>query len=506
MRIATCLGDIQAENDPLLHKAFVETEQYKQSEDPYYVIVAGKKGSGKSAIANYLKPRVETKGELTELVTPTDFSFIGLDNVESMGLNYPGFPFDDLFERVWEFTLLTTAMKIVMEKPNIWRNVSPKDRQSIQDYLVKHGLAKRNARAKFLDVCKEILSSIKVKSQGFEYTVNAWDAIRAAVNGTSYESASTALTNLLRKGITINILVDDVDRQWHTARSPDAVMRFMRGLVSTIFNMGVSAYSRKEYSDNLHLRAFVPKEALVSMPFPNMDKLRPHILEVSWDRPKLFRMICKRIGIATGHRGVSDNKYLWQRLFPERLKLEPRLHCFDSLLRYTSRRPREVIALCQQCIIQAAIRGRVSLKASKVIGNVTDEDIYAAIKAHTPSAAEDVVKEEVIFFPRLNEVLNLFATWPWVLTYRDVDDIIKEGIERLKLREDSDAIIQKLFNIGFLGGVVRRTTELKERATYEIVYYYDDRSVALHRAKNVVIHPVFHRKYSSEPAPDPTLP
>ena len=96
MAIESCLGEIRAQVDELLLRgAFIDKiGAYSNAEKDHYIVIKGRKGSGKSAIAKMLQKIYLEEGHLCEFIMPHAFTFAHFDNLYDLCRSLPGFPFD----------------------------------------------------------------------------------------------------------------------------------------------------------------------------------------------------------------------------------------------------------------------------------------------------------------------------------------------------------------------------------------------------------------------------
>jgi hypothetical protein len=324
-----------------------------------------------------------------------------------------------------------------------------------------------------------------------------------------YEDALAALKRVLDRTSRVNVFIDDVDHNWYSSMSRDAVVRFITGLHCVIYNMMWDPHESMRFSRNLRVAASVPSEAVGAVQSWNEPILREHMLELEWDREALFKVITKRVARATGHRTATDSSWLWERLFPKTTHADPRLHAFDYLLQFTFRRPRDVISICQLCINAAAAEGRIKLEKNRVEGSVGDSALQTAVAKYCDQASGDVLRESAIVFPGLEKVMAAFNSWPWVLDAKTARELIAETLRALPQDlggESVDNVLRKLYEVGVIGATVETGLAVlpEKDMSLEKVFWYDSRPYPIPKAKHILIHPMFHSRLGLEWERDPT--
>ena len=503
MAIENCLGDVSAQDDPLLFKAFYDVPAYADAAKGFFSLVLGRKGSGKSAIRRKLEKDAQERNELTETITPTTFKYSELAAVEDETRAYPGFPFDEMVRAVWSHIVLTTGMRILLHSRQA-RMVDKHLLDRMKAYLRIHGLAGKKDRPQFLRTCRQILDSLKGKSSVYtDLVIGPAEAIAEAINGRYLESAKEAFKAALDGyGIKLNLFIDELDQEWGGGRV--AVIRFLNGIVDFLYHITLVPEYKADYPRNLNVKVFLRDEAYDAIHYPNARKMRARSVRIAWNRGSLFQMISSRVGIASGHAARKPD-FMWQRLFPTTLTRVPKRHVFDYLLDYTFWRPRDVIMLLQKAITIAGHQGRVVEKGQHVEGKVGEADLLEAKEEFAADFVKDELSEAQVLFPKCEDITNCFSSLPWAMKPNDVFTILAGAARDLELCEDPRAIAQELYGLGFLGAVLPKPIQPRhtKRKAYDRVFWYHRRSVNLERADHLVVHRAFHVPASLGVAEDP---
>lgn len=505
MSIENCLGGLKAQTDDLLFKGafYSEINAYGDAMNDHYIIIKGRKGSGKSAIAKVLQKKIRDEGNICEFITPQSFEFSQFDSLYESCKNFPGFPFDYMLRNVWSTIIFSTAMKSILE--NKWFNkyiTRPDDLQVIKDFLKKLGVADKHNELSYIKVCDIIVKTIK--NQGYESSPGPFEAIKNIMGGDLREKSIEALKRIVDgSGRKLYLFIDETDNHWGESKNRDAVIRFLAGLLETLHDIHFDEYTRKIYPDKLFLKVLIRDEGYSTAPISNSRVMNSRSTKIEWDRSSLFKMICSRIGIATGHPKKEPN-FVWQTIFPEKFTFDVQRHAFDFLLDFTFNRPRDLIDLCQRCINKAVISEDVKGKGKKIIGKVSEKNILEALEEYSNYFVEDEIVEAKVVFPECSQIIEYFTAEPWVEKPQYFIKLLEEICEQIKYPMDRKNILQKLFDFGFFGAILKKPMiHPSYKSGMERIFWYHNRMLRLQNAEYLVIQRVFHVKCSLGEAEDP---
>jgi len=507
MEIENCLGELKAQVDHLLFEgAFIdEVKGYNDATSERSIIIKGRKGSGKTAVARVIQKVNRDKGELCELLTPTTFSFLQFDRSYELTRAIPGFPADFALREIWSYIIYTTAMKAVLESKHVCNTAKLADLETIREYIKKHGLTGKRARAEYLPVFDTILATIRGSGPGPKK--GPFEAIGDFVDGQIRDAAFEALSRIVDGlGIKLHLFIDETDQEWGDAGDRDAVIRLLTNLVEVIYLMNFDDLQKSLFPRNLRTKIFLRDEIYACGQFSNPRVLGARTVQLNWDRDSLFSMICARIGIATGHRG-KDSYFVWETIFPRTLSVDPRHHAFDYLLSYTYYRPRDMIDLCQKCIIEASRQDRedrIRKVGERIVGRVSETDIKTVLKESCSTFVDYEIMEAKHVFPECKALLERFTGKPWSESPKYyVDEILKQACADLQLADTEEFLLEKLFNFGFFGANIKKPLQPPGGKALERIFWYDNINFNIMQADSLCVHRAFHRKCALGPSEDP---
>ena len=450
------LGGEQAEADPLLELAFVETGGYSAMEsvrDPRCFVVA-RTGSGKSAALQHLQEKLP---EHVIRVTPEDLSLPYVTDLqvfrflESLGVNL-----DLFFIALWKHVLLVELIRhrYHIDSPNAKQNFITNLRQRIaRDPAKVQALAYlEEFEGKFWCEADERVRDI---TTSFEKTIAA--SASGAVGhpgfgvaaGGSIEAVSGVETRTqsvdryqrivnqfqlarLNKMIAVldehildspqhqtYVVIDDLDRDW----VDEAVAN---DLIRCLFRTVLDLKRVKHLKVLVALRTTIFEQLDFSHSRSGQEeKLRSLILNLKWTRPAIYDVLDARAKAAS----VLSKTPQWASIdavLPNANKTRGRPT--DYILDRTLMRPRDAIAYTNQCIEVASGTSRVTWNVIHDAERAYSEGRLLALRDEWKASHIDLDKALRVFSgvttpltrPEFTKVLHDVMLLPADETFRGV--------------------------------------------------------------------------------------
>lgn len=417
------LGGEQAEADPLLQDAFVDTGDYlsiASRHDPRCFLIA-RTGGGKSAALQRLE---ETYQGHVIRITPEDLSLPYITDLgaikylDSLNVNL-----DLLFIALWKHVLVVEIIR------HRYRVDSPAAKQRFLTLLrdqIKRDPAKR-AALDYLDEFEgkfwcETDERVREITQQFERRIDAeakgsvgvkqvGEASATRGTGTTYanEVRSEQVdrfqrivneTQLARLNKMLSVLdedvlndqyytyivIDDLDRDWVDERIANDLIRCLFRTVldlKRVRNLKVLVALRVDIFNQLDFSRLGGQE----------EKFRSLALRMRWDRDELVEVLDGRTAIAAEREGL-DLRHVGDLLpKPNPTRGDP----VDYVLDHTLMRPRDALAFMNECL--SFISGKKCLSW---------DDIHQAERAYSEKRLLALRDEWKITFPDVHELLDVF--------------------------------------------------------------------------------------------------
>jgi hypothetical protein len=465
-------GALAAERErSILSNVFIRSPAFERLASGSKIIVLGNRGAGKTALLSMLSNRITGRGGLAVTLTPEDFAYELLRDTtlpESAGAwNKSG-----AYAAAWKHMLYLLAMKRLVSGMRGQRSGAARRVYAyVRDH---HANVELNPLGALVSYLKR-LEGVKIGKIEASLKVRRLEALYRL------EEISCVLADLdeVARSRPIYLLIDELDRGWDA--SEDAI-----SYVSGLFQAATGITVRTP-----HIRVVMSlrRELYDNIPalYEDAQKVRDTIEVIDWDRPALFRMICRRIRFSLGGPDDSDER-TWARVMPRQVAGQP---SFGYLADLTMLRPRELIQLCGQIQDAAADPDRLPY---------TRDDIRRAETMYCRDRCADVVAEYCFQYPALDEVVETFRGTP---AEQDRDRLETHCLElavgqravgaraRWVLDTDPDQLIDTLWHVGFVQCEVSGCGAAPGGVGF--VGPYEIRTVNTRNVKLFRIHPMFAR-------------
>lgn len=316
-------AQIQAENDQFLFECFHDNGVIEKLVDNRFELIAGRKGTGKTAIARYLQREHENYGiDFATRLTLTDLQ----NSAENSSVDG---------ERLLKFLAITTAQQLLKA-----RMMSPDGQEFWNTYLKDHGLqdifSYKDFALKAKTVFERKSAGIGAKPiAGAELEHNdTLNYEKQVINDTS----STLLTRLgesLSKDKKILIIVDDITDQFDNPglSDIDSSMKQIKYILHQLNNHNT------RYNDNAVDLTFVCTIRNDLWDFilgSNENKLIHNCLWLEWNEISFCELLIKRLPHFAGNldESLRDPYTSIQTVFPDNI--------FDEVLSLKEVNPEEI--------------------------------------------------------------------------------------------------------------------------------------------------------------------
>lgn len=274
---------VSAESDDLLLEYFYKTDIVEDLLETNKWLVLGRKGTGKSAIYNYLLNSNKNNIGLSFKDYPWKYHQLYKDEMENEFSSY---------NKAWEYLFL---VQIIIKLYNIG-NKNSHSKEMNEAYKLILNLY-GNPNPTVIDVIKTKLGSLTSASVLGLFSIEFADS----TNNPKYKHAlrynSENLCQYLNKIIEneienkkIFILVDQLDEQW----LKDEVEEYKKILVSLLNT--TSKMNCSKFKNNIKIIVFLRNDIYNSLVFNDKNKmLNDSSVTIKWDEASLNKMFMQRI-------------------------------------------------------------------------------------------------------------------------------------------------------------------------------------------------------------------
>lgn len=472
------LGASAAENEfSVLGEYFVETAEYTCALRGEAHVVAGRKGSGKTAIFFQARDKFcHTRQTLVTDLRPESHQ-LSLFREELLKVAKLGV-FDHTLAAFWYQLILSELLLSIRRESASRSRFDPNAfEQSVRlaTLLQRHSVAETgDFTGRINGLVKDVIAEIrKLEKQG--QAVTAKHLTNFVFQG-AIAKLKTALIEKSGRFTKIVLLFDNIDKGWPVTGVDEFDVRLIRLLIETLdkIKRDLSAAGR-EFLSIVFLRNDI-YELMVSQ---TPDRGKSGQIVIDWtDRAKLRQLIFERIKSSTGRQETFE--VLWSRFFCERAGNRP---SFDYLVDHCLMRPRFLINIIEKAIANGVNRGHKQ---------VQEDDCADAVRHHALDLVSDFGYEirDVSGLPE--DLLYAFVGVTELLTYPE----ILACLQKACVQEDRIELALKLLLWYGILGIATRDGIAKyiydydynyKRLVAEVDFFDSDRLYVVNAALHVAL-------------------
>lgn len=366
------LGSSAAENEfRTLSSYFVETAEFLRTLRGEVNVVAGRKGSGKTAI--FFQARDAFRSEKGSVVTDLkpESHQLSLFREELLKIVDVG-AFDHSLAAFWYFLLLSEVLLTMKRNLEFRSRVDSRALESLgeiesvlESYQINESgdfTTRINRLSRFI---VEEIDAAKKRRQSIspEFLTNI--IFRGGVND---------LKRLVFKHVGPNdqvvLLFDNIDKGWPANGVDEFDVRLVRLLIEALDKLRRDFLATKrEFLSVVFLRNDIYEMLVEGTP----DRGKAGQARIDWtDRAKLKQVIFKRLQASTGDASSSFNE-LWQRFFPETVGGQD---SFEFFVDHCLMRPRFLINIVENAVSNGVNRGHLKVDAEDCVDAVRQHSLY----------------------------------------------------------------------------------------------------------------------------------
>ncbi|MEA2828257.1 MAG: hypothetical protein QOG43_2696 [Actinomycetota bacterium] len=441
------LGGEQAEADPLLEEAFLESSDFRvmdSQSDPRCFIV-GRTGSGKSAALQRLE---EIHPDHLIRINPEDLSLPYITDLQVIRhLDSLDVNLDLFWIALWKHVLLvevirhrykvnSQAAKQKFLESLRERLSRDKSKQAALDYLedfegrfwceteervreITDKFSQRIAGQAGADLTVQTVGlkagakagSNSEAQSSTESRVEQADKYQRIVNETQLGKLNKMLAvldeDILDHQHYTYVAIDDLDRDWVDDRLTNDLIRC---LFRTVLDL--------KRVKNLKVLVALRTNIFQELDFGRRgggqeEKFRSLVLQVRWTRPNLVDMLDERVRVASPAIGLQADGIAALLPHPNKTRGNP----VDYIIDRTLLRPRDAIAFANECMAVGTGKNRL-----------TWTDIHTAERSYSANRLLALRDEWKPTYPGIDQVLALFRGYPANMTKGDLQTRLDEAM------------------------------------------------------------------------------
>ena len=390
--VANWSTDPRSEDTP---RYFYRTEDMRHIESGRKPIVTGRKGTGKTAISEFITTRMDPR-LFTRLLSFKNFPFN-----ELYALSDAAYPPPNQFITLWKLIIYSELAQLLRDN----QSIDPLVREQLEQVYphdLRDSLGIKVARWTSAEFKLDYLGKgIGIGgSQATDATPRSWIQRVDALEGFLLANMDDA---------TYLLSFDALDEDYHhLLDSPDArqYTNLLAGLIKAVFDVR-SVFRRPRFA--LLPVVFLRDDIIAQLHDPDRGKWLDHVLKIDWTPAQLRALLAHRLlrsqNPEAGEAPVDDS---WALLFsPEPVK-DPyygtSTSIFDFISSRTLLRPRDFVIFARQCA-QYLLQSRLPRASPEVISAV-EKDCSSVFRTFL----EDELDTAVPDIRRIFDVLSFMGS------------------------------------------------------------------------------------------------
>lgn len=426
--------------------------------------VIGRKGTGKTAICEYLVS-VDKKHYYSQKLTFKSFPFNLLYSLTDTGYTRP-----NQYITVWKYFIYSVVCKMLSINPKVDR----RSRKKLQK-LFNQDL--RNALPKALTEWTSFNFELNIIGSGF-----AVGAGKAEANNETIDIAKRveALESFLDKNLdssTYMILFDELDEDYNNAE--DTGENNYISLLTSLFKAVQDIRARFE-NHKIFPIVFLRDDIYDFIQDSDKNKWSDYRVELEWNRIKLKNLLAFRISKAiSSNQDILPFLQAWWLAFTqediqdEHSDKKNTISIFDYIAQQTYSRPRDFIKYIQIC-------SEIALESNYSKINATT--VKLAEKEFSNYLKREIEDELYGIMPEIKRILNIFSKQrSRNLKISEFLDIFQSEIQQNVLStRDYRSALEILFDFSVIGNVSKRQNN--------IIFRYENKEAHLNFSEDICVH------------------
>lgn len=396
-------------------------------------LVIGRKGEGKTAIAQYIY-QIKNHDTFTEKLSFKDFPFNVIYRLTNEQYTKP-----NQYISIWKYLIYTTICKKMIANEAIDADVVTKLKKIFPPEDNKKQLSKLIEKYTVKDFGIQILGSGINIGGGKEKTDVDWIEIIDILENTILESIDDS---------KYYILFDELDedyKNFKTDKEREDYFDLVTGLFKAVQDVK-SLFKNKKF--NIYPIVFLRTDIYDLITYSDKNKWSDSIINLTWTPEKIKKLLTYRLQIVfEDHTLTFDD--CWNKLFSKKplwtgANKKKQINSFEYMLRSTQNRPRDFIKYFQECSRQVLTND--SALVSQTIIKLADSDFSEYMRNEIIDEIYAVLPEYDTIFAILSLIRKqTFNPQEFVDKY---DDMVKK--DKIQNR-GAENVLKILFEYSVIG-------------------------------------------------------
>lgn len=427
-------------------------------------LVIGRKGTGKTAIAEYIRNKNPTVNS-ARLLSFKNFPFN-----QMYSLSDPNYTTPNQYISIWEYVIYCTICQMMVTD----KRVDPLRRKQLADLFE-------------FDIENALSESIKkISDRSFNLSVlGVGGGVGEAGlkdNSLNFESRNIILREYIARHISADfyyILFDALDEDYKGVLQPDRKEKYF-DLLICLMKAVQNVRRHLKINSNIIPLVFLRDDIFDLCRDPDKNKWLDRAIILNWSEGSLKDLLAHRLSRALESsrepRAFSD---VWLEYFPNSVRLRRRYgkseDAFKYMLRATYRRPRDLVSYIREC-------AKIALEENLSI--IPGWAFKKANVGHSEYLRREVIDETYSILDNISEILDLLAEQrKSIFTQEEFRSIYNDRFsvtEADSYKLSADKVLKLLYHFNVIGNVLYGSNHQ--------VYSYSSNNKKLNPRENVCVH------------------
>ncbi len=434
-----------------------------QSGENSYVL--GRKGAGKTAIAEHIRG----------LVGPQTFA---------RSLSFKNFPFNELYK------LDDKSFTSPSQYTTIWKHLiySAICSMMADNAAIDPSISAELAKYFSLDVEKALAKSVSKISEGsggftvFGTGFNTGIKKVTVNNSATWQDRTLILEELILSYVDASnyyIIFDELDEDYKDVFDVDVSAQYLE-LIISLFKAVQDVRRKMRRETHVRPLVFLRSDIYELLNDNDKNKWRDSALDLTWSEAQLRDLTAFRLSRALHENGklhsfndVIDNLFTTDTTRAGGARRQR--HVFAYILAYTLRRPRDVISYLRECARFALANGN---------GRISPNRFSEVNRAYSFRMRQEFVDEMQGAVPSINRIFEIISTMrKQIFSLHEFEELYNSAIEKGEIKGALDFRI--LCNVLFHYSVIGNQPSQRSAKIYKYIYP----TAQINFLENVVLHP-----------------
>lgn len=429
-----------------------------RSGDKYFVI--GRKGAGKTAIADYING-IDTYNTFSTKISFKNFPFNELYSYTNDSFTAP-----NQYISIWKYVIYSSICQLLAKNENLDSEVSASLKKL-------YGMDTERKLSKLIEKWTATSFNLEVLGigAGGERTKNdksSWIEKLDVLEDVIQEYADQS---------SYFVLIDELDENYTIFESESARKKYF-DLITSLFKAVQDIKSSLSDDIKVYPIVFLREDIFNLITDPDKNKWHDYSINLKWDIAKIRNMLKHRISTVTKSHYTSFDD-AWHSLFlNDEILIGNRrakaVNSFDYIDRLAQLRPRDYIEYIRECAELALKRGELQISGEIVKYNNREFSNYLL---------NEIRDEAHSALPEFDAVIALLPLIRKpVFSFEDFKREYDKALERRSLvtEKNYEKVLELLFEYGVIGNVPK----MKGKA----VFRYEYPNAKINQNERVIIH------------------